>query len=349
MLNIYRFSAKDIESAVASLKEFLVDTAGAFQKDVSPLPTDIPPELKPLDDIKAVLFDIYGTLVVSAAGEVGSAKETTDIQQEEGRPGPKRFSSVLEGAGFIVKSSAGQRAEQLYFEGIEKCHSELKEKSVLYPEVNIIEIWHRLLTILAEEGLIREKNESHSFATNTLYDLKISIKAAFFHEVTSNPVSSMPKAKEIVEALSENNLSLGIVSNAQFYTPLVLEALFGKSPERMGFSPELCTWSWKLREAKPSPGLFEIPLKRLSSTQGISPAEVLYIGNDMRNDILPAKNAGCKAVLFAGDRRSLRLRTEDDALQALRPDGLITDLSQLIEILPGLELSDRELKNRDYR
>jgi len=63
---------------------------------------------------------------------------------------------------------------------------------------------------------------------------------------------------------------------------------------------------------------------------GIPAASVLYVGNDMRNDILPAKAVGFKTALFAGDRRSLRPRKSDDCCRDLSPDLIVTDLQQLI-------------------
>jgi putative hydrolase of the HAD superfamily len=62
---------------------------------------------------------------------------------------------------------------------------------------------------------------------------------------------------------------------------------------------------------------------------GIGLHECIYVGNDMLNDIYCAKSAGCKTVLFAGDRRSLRLRENDERCLAIRPDAVITSLIQL--------------------
>jgi FMN phosphatase YigB (HAD superfamily) len=49
----------------------------------------------------------------------------------------------------------------------------------------------------------------------------------------------------------------------------------------------------------------------------------------MRNDIRPARQAGFQAILFAGDKRSLCLRQEDQSCQGLAPDKVINHLSQL--------------------
>ena len=43
---------------------------------LEPLPTHVTPELKKLRDVRAVVFDVYGTLIVSGSGDVGSVDET---------------------------------------------------------------------------------------------------------------------------------------------------------------------------------------------------------------------------------------------------------------------------------
>ncbi|MEQ8837627.1 MAG: HAD family hydrolase, partial [Lacipirellulaceae bacterium] len=66
----------------------------------------------------------------------------------------------------------------------------------------------------------------------------------------------------------------------------------------------------------------------------ITPAETLYVGNDMRNDIWPAAKVGFKTALFAGDERSLRLREDEpNRDQRPEPDAVVTELDQLPKLL----------------
>jgi putative hydrolase of the HAD superfamily len=57
------------------------------------------------------------------------------------------------------------------------------------------------------------------------------------------------------------------------------------------------------------------------------------LGNDMRNDIVPAARTGFQTVLFAGDARSLRLRSESPECKALRPNAIVTHLAQLCGLM----------------
>lgn len=156
-------------------------------------------------------------------------------------------------------------------------------------------------------------------------------RAALHFEILSNKVDLMPGVLGLFEYLRESGLVLGIVSNAQFYTPLLMEYLCDTSLLKLGFSEEFSSWSYKMGCGKPDPIIFRRPIEALNKT-GIQNHEILYIGNDMLNDISCAASYGLKTVLFAGDKRSLRLR-EDDSRVNGSADYIITDLMQLKQIL----------------
>jgi putative hydrolase of the HAD superfamily len=125
---------------------------------------------------------------------------------------------------------------------------------------------------------------------------------------------------------------MGIISNAQFYTPYLFKWFLDFAPEDLGFDPELVFYSYEFERAKPSAALFAMAAQKLRD-KGLAPSSVLYLGNDMLNDIFPAKNSGFQTALFAGDKRSLRLRTDDPRCRSLKPDLVVTDLGQLINII----------------
>jgi putative hydrolase of the HAD superfamily len=194
---------------------------------------------------RAVLFDIYGTLLRSAAGEI--------------HPDP------------AIRAL------------IEKAHAASPHP---FPEVDIREI-HAAM----HPGLPAAEIE----------------RLALAHEQAVNPVTAMPGAVETLRELASRGVTLGLVSNAQFYTVPVLEACLGSSLADLGIDPELCVLSYQERRAKPDTHLFEVARGRLIE-RGVRTEEALYVGNDVRNDIEPAKAAGFRTLLFAGDESSLRLR-----------------------------------------
>ena len=76
--------------------------------------------------------------------------------------------------------------------------------------------------------------------------------------------------------------------------------------------------------------MFNVAAEELEK-MGVSAHSVLYVGNDMLNDIYPAKKTGFKTALFAGDARSLRLREKNPKCKDLSADIIITDLIQILD------------------
>jgi len=98
------------------------------------------------------------------------------------------------------------------------------------------------------------------------------------------------------------------------------------------FHNDLIIFSYKFGHAKPSTFLFQLAAKKLNN-MNIRKNSVLYIGNDMLKDIYPAKMAGFKTALFAGDSRSLKMRKDDPKCKNLSADIILTDLSQLFDFM----------------
>ncbi|MDI6688302.1 MAG: HAD hydrolase-like protein, partial [Desulfobacterales bacterium] len=157
-------------------------------------------------------------------------------------------------------------------------------------------------------------------------------KFAAMFEMIINPVYPMPNLKEMLFACKKSQILLGIISNAQFYTPCLFDWLLDSNLKKLGFHPDLTLFSYKSGHAKPSPFMFQSALERLKRLN-VPANSAVYIGNDMLNDIYPAKKAGFNTALFAGDTRSLRLRKDVAECKTLSPDIVITDLIQLLDYI----------------
>ena len=222
--------------------------------------------------------------------------------------------------------AAAARGAELLLESIHTHHAKLRKNGVEHPEIDIRTIWEDVFARLAREELI-----------NSPPNAETRLRFAVEYECRVNPVWPMPGAAETLAALRRNNIHLGIVSNAQFFTPLLFDALLDKSVAELGFDKQLCAWSFQLLEAKPSANLFRKALRPLHEKWGIEAGSVLFIGNDMRNDIAPAAACGCRTALFAGDARSLRLRAGELENTEPNPDAVLTRLTQLTNILCGVK------------
>ncbi len=295
------------------LKQSLIKRIRLSSVVMAPISTGMVPCLTPLPALRAVLFDIYGTLMISAAGEVGTILRQAPEQLAE---------SALQAAGYRLTPGVGPIVMERYCAAITATHLRLRNAGISRPEVKISEIWGDVVESLQRECRIEGPLDSSSI-----------LALAVEYEIRQNPVWLMPGAIETLAHLRRKGILLGIVSNAQFYTPLMVEALTGHTLQELGFCPDLCVWSYEQGEAKPSTALWQNGIHRLTSRYGIPADQILAVGNDTTNDIAPPKFLGCRTALFAGDARSLRLSTSPDSTHT--PDLVITELQQLTTISPS--------------
>jgi putative hydrolase of the HAD superfamily len=276
------------------------DIISEYITPVTPVPTSLTPSGKLEEKIEGILFDVYGTLFISRSGDIGMAKKNS--------PQTERLEKLLQQYG-IKKDS--QFVLNRFYAAIENQHELLKEQGVDFPEVEIDQIWMRVLEI---------------------DDLETVREFAVTYELIANPAYPMPNLETMLSVCQDSNVVLGIISNAQFYTPYLFNWFLGSSPEDLGFHPDLILYSYKFGYAKPSTFMFQVAAEQLKHMD-ISVGSAIYMGNDMLNDMYPAKQAGFKTGLFAGDARSLRLRENDPVCKDLSVDLVITDLIQLLDYI----------------
>lgn len=285
-------------------------------KELRPIPTGTREDIRPLENIKAVIFDVYGTLLISSSGDVGS----TELKGQHAIEAFEACDLAISPDLNLV--DVGQLIISIYENSIRQQHKKGKDIGHPYPEVDIIEIWEEVCEKMVHKKLLLEHSK----------DIDLQQLAICF-EIRNNPVFPMPNMLNTLRWLTEQNYPLGIISNAQFFTPLLLKHFsVGANQQFELFRPELQVYSHQLKRAKPDIFLYEFMIKQLQAHQLI-PSQCLYVGNDMLNDIMPAQRAGFKTVLFSGDSRSLRLREQQPLVQGVQPDRIINDLSQLRSIL----------------
>ena len=89
---------------------------------MEPVATGMPPKLAALEGVRAVLFDVYGTMFISASGDVGTVAAAP----------AEAFAAAIEAIGLEIKSSGGEGASALVA-AIEKSHRAAHERGVDYP------------------------------------------------------------------------------------------------------------------------------------------------------------------------------------------------------------------------
>lgn len=195
---------------------------------------------------------------------------------------------------------------------IKSYHAAAKAKEANYPEVDILSIWKRFLKELSI----------------TAPSMKVLQEMAIRFECAVNPGWPRPILKDFLKNLKGRSKPMGIVSNAQFYTPIKLEAFTGTTLGDLEFDNYLCFCSFQKHLEKPSVELFE-KLTEALGRRCIAAGQALYLSNDLLNYIWTANDVGLQAVSFAGDERSLRLCKSNDRCADLSADTVVTALIQI--------------------
>ncbi|MEN8693525.1 MAG: HAD family hydrolase [Akkermansiaceae bacterium] len=236
-----------------------------------------------LTGIKHLAFDLYGTLLISKAGGSYSIHEREFTLRnhlaEYNYSQLPIFPLVTHLENIIAQD-----------------HAHSRKNGIDFPEVEIRHIWPRFFDSLK----LTPPTELERFIIE--------------YENLTNPVSPAPGSLEILT----HPLTRAFVSNAQFYTPLILTQL--ELP-----APNITLYSYQAGHAKPGRHLFDALAK------SIPPSETLYIGNDRLKDIAPAHHCGFRTALYAGDQNAFRPYAHRTDLP--QPDVLITSLDQIHQIL----------------
>jgi putative hydrolase of the HAD superfamily len=138
------------------------------------------------------------------------------------------------------------------------------------------------------------------------------------HSAWSNSLSVEPKVLGVLKGLRADGYALGIVSNVSLYHDLMRGDL-----ERLGLSPFLgaAVFSSEVGYRKPDARIFRVALERV----GVEPAQAVFVGDRLYDDIGGAQAVGMRAV------QTRQFRQEEDPEPA--PDAVIDHLQQLPEVL----------------
>lgn len=294
----------------------------ANRAPLSRVPTEVSPRLRELSSIRGVVFDVYGTLLISGSGDVGTRASAAPASSSAlassasmgAMAAPDNLvAAAMAAAGFPMSELTTIPTAEDLRQQIRDQNDRRRGPACPVPEVDILQAWRATLRragidAAASEGVVRLASE---------------------YESRVNPTWPMPGAAALLAAISAAGLPLGIVSNAQVFTvPLVRQLAEATQLTGRGFDLDLCLFSHRFRHAKPGLRLFEILVQGLQR-RGLTPQQVIYVGNDMLNDVWAASQVGLRTAWFAGDARSCRARREDSRCRGLEPDLVLTELSQL--------------------
>ena len=282
-------------------KELHETSARVYKRPLEPVA--IAPRTEKLSDVRAVIFDVYGTLINYWRPGFDDGEQRRKFLMGAFREVSDRFCFTR----FLVEMNPDEEPEKtlsdLYHGCIALCHENESRKDIDFPEVKVEDVWALILLMLKRRGYDPEKAFSGRDGSPARY-------LAYTYNFFSLGRELYPGVVDALAALKKNNIALGIVSNAQFYTPIDLTLLIrGQSRGAYDdfnelFDPDLTFFSYEYNAVKPGVFLFEQLYNALYERQ-VLPRQAVFAGNDLVLDIGPAGQVGMRTALFAGDDKSV--------------------------------------------
>lgn len=283
------------------------------------------PHLVRLPQVRAVTWNVYGTLLALSTGDLlfeHPTKLIMEVALEKTIQEFKMWGSM--------SRKPGQPSEymgHIYNQVLTEQRSFIPGEK--HPEVGSDRVWEAIL-----KKLMQKEYKFDAGFYGSLNEL--SRKIAYFFHASLQGTACYPGAAVALRHVRESGLEQGLLGEGQCFTAVQLQrGLIAQDSEANvdeWIPTELRSLSYEVRARKPSERLFRHSLTALAE-KGIKPAEVLHVGSRIALDLVPARRLGMKTALFAGDRASLQATAEQLKEPVSRPDVLLTELNQIAEVV----------------
>jgi FMN phosphatase YigB (HAD superfamily) len=283
------------------------------------------PAVQPLR-VKGVLWTVYGTLVAVPTGELQFEHAhdfVTDAALEKVIKEFKMWNSMSRkpGAPSAYLKELFRRALtslRLAGSGGEK-----------HPEVRAERVWDDIVKKLQQK--------EYTFDAGTYGSVDEFVqKLAYFYHASIQGAGAYPGAADTLNELAGRGVAQGLLADGQCFTVAQLRRCLRRQDPGFDaatvFPPALRLISYDRKARKPSETLFRAAADA-AKARGLAPGEVLHVGSSLTRDVGPAKKAGFRTALFAGDKDSLAADPAGLKDPATRPDVLLTELPQVLDVI----------------
>lgn len=290
------------------------------------------PYLKPLPDIRGVVWSLYGTLLTVADGKL-------QIQLDQQQPAQQmRMQVALEKTiqEFNMWNSMSRKPGapweymlQQYTNLVEERKLAASPRKGEAPEIDSADIWRKLIERLGKKEYQYDEN---------LYGEvpELSEKVAYFFHSCLQGYGPAPNALTALQAVTDAGYPQGLVADAQPFSLLELTRSLRKQGAVASLfdllTPNCICLSFQAGVRQPSQILFEMCVAQFRKAC-IEPKEILYVSSRLNDELAVAKKLGMRTALYAGDKRSLQATSADLKQAELKPDRILTDLAQVRQIL----------------
>lgn len=277
-----------------------------------------------LHDVRAVIFDIYGTLINHWKPVFGDAQTKQQHILQGFEKVIERFGLQQALVSMSPQAQPSQTLSDLYHGLIALDQEKAQRKGVEMPEVRVEQLWGVLLMMFRRHGFEPE-------CVGLGVDQEVAKCMAYFYHFHTLGRGFFAGVAQALQGLREKNIKVGLLANAQFYTPMDLSFFLRDSSGDVIadyldiFDRELIYFSYEYGQAKPSTLLYRRLYDALYEYH-ILPAQTVMVGNDLVMDIESAQQIGMKTALYCGNEQSTFLHDKNGTVH---PDISFSSYEQL--------------------
>lgn len=284
------------------------------------------PYLVRLPQVRAVLWNVYGTLVTIPGGELWFEHPhafVMNVALEKTIQEFKMWGSMSRKPG-----QPSEYLSQIYAQLLAE-HRMAPGGGEKYPELASDRLWEAVIKKLLQKDY---KFDAGFFGSLN----EFSRKVAYFFHASLQGTACYPGAATALRHVAESSLMQGLLADGQCFTLVQLQRGLTAQDESARLddllTSDCVSLSYEIHARKPSERLFRHALANLAR-HGLAPFQVLHVGSRMQQDIIPARRLGLRTALFAGDKASLQATVDQLKDPLNRPDILLTELHQIAEVV----------------
>lgn len=276
--------------------------------------------------LKAIFWTVYGTLLNVLQGELLFEHPQSFVTDNALDKTIKEFNMWNS-----MSRKPGAPAEQMrdYFTKALTTLRMIGHGQEKYPEVQAEKIWEDIVKKLLQK--------EYKFDVSLYGAMNEFVKkVTYFYHASIQGCAAYPGAVDAVQQLAERGIVNGLLADGQCFTPAQIHKAFREESPNFDvnnyFPLNLRVLSCDKHARKPSETIFREAVA-VAASRGWKPDQVLHVGSSVVRDIAPAKRFGFRTALFAGDKQSLVATADHLREPEFRPDALLTDLTQVLELV----------------
>ena len=298
-----------------------------WPKVPAPKKVNAKPSIDHLPGIRAVLWDIYGTLLRTPDGGFTLFPEQEirlQVALEKTIHEFNMWNSMYRKPGPPWQSMINQ-----YRDYAERLSMAATKRSGDFTDVNLVHVWQGIVNRLFDK--------EYSYDIDTYGDVdQLSEKVAYFFHQNLQATEARDGAVQAVCELSEIGIQQGLLGDGQSFTILQLArglSQKGSIPPVAELFPTANNLvSYQMGIRKPSKSLFQQAAGQLAG-KGIEPGEILHVSCRLKTDLAPAKALGMKTAVLVCEKNGLEATANLLKDPQTRPDRLLTDITQITSVV----------------